>query len=173
MRTQFDWIDLPIAGRLAVIGRPRAGDWLDDEISGWRAAGINVVVSLLEQEEVRELGIGREADLCREQGIEFISFPVPDRAVPAAFRETMALSQSLAAQIGQGKAFAVHCRAGIGRSPLIAACILVCLRFDVDAAFEKISQARGVRVPDTPEQREWVMAFRDAVATASPIGGTT
>jgi predicted protein tyrosine phosphatase len=173
MRTQVDWIDVPIAGRLAIIRHPRAGDWLDEEISGWRAAGVDIVVSLLEQEEVRELDICREADLCREQGIEFLSFPIPDRAVPAALRAAMALSQSLAAQIGQGKAVAVHCRAGIGRSSLIAACILVCLRFDADEAFEKISQARGVRVPDTPEQREWVMAFRDAVATASPIGGTT
>jgi hypothetical protein len=37
-----------LAGRLAIVPRPRAGDWLDDEIAAWRAEGIDLVVSLLE-----------------------------------------------------------------------------------------------------------------------------
>lgn len=52
MRPKVYWIDLPMAGRLAIMARPRAGDWLEDEISGWRAQGVEIVVSLLEQEEV-------------------------------------------------------------------------------------------------------------------------
>ena len=36
-----------MAGRLAIMARPRAGDWLEDEISGWRAQGVEIVVSLL------------------------------------------------------------------------------------------------------------------------------
>jgi hypothetical protein len=42
MRPQAHWIDLPIAGQLAIMGRPRTGDWLDDEISVWREEGIGV-----------------------------------------------------------------------------------------------------------------------------------
>jgi protein-tyrosine phosphatase len=171
MRPQVNWIVVPIAGRLAIMARPRAGDWIDDEISAWRAEGIDLVVSLLEQEEIGELSICREADLCREQGMEFISFPIPDRGVPAALREAMALSQAMATKIREGKAVAVHCRAGIGRSSLIAACVLVCLGFDADAAFEMIGEARGVRVPDTAEQRDWVTTFQDAVAIGTPGGG--
>jgi hypothetical protein len=82
MRPRVYWIDLRIAGRLAIMGRPRNGDWLDDEISGWREEGIDIVVGLLEPKEVSELGLQGEADLCREQDIEFISFPIPDRGVP-------------------------------------------------------------------------------------------
>jgi hypothetical protein len=163
MRPQVHWIDLPIAGRLAIMGRPRAGDWLDDEIAGWREEGIDIVVSLLEPEEVSELGLRGEADLCRGQGIEFISFPIPDRGVPAALRETMALAQAVATKISEGRAIAVHCRAGIGRSSLIAACALVCWGLDWEAAFDMIGKARGVTVPDTEGQRDWVRAFRDAV----------
>jgi hypothetical protein len=166
MRPQVHWIDLPTAGRLAIMARPRAGDWLDDEISGWRAEGIDIVVSLLESEEVSELGLGREADLCRQQGMEFISFPIPDRAVPAELCETVALARAVATRIGEGEAVAVHCRAGIGRSSLIAACALVCFGLDPDAAFAMISKARGVGVPDTEGQRDWVTAFRDASAVA-------
>ena len=134
-------------------------------IAGWREEGIDIVVSLLEPEEVIELGLPGEADLCREQGIEFISFPIPDRGVPAALRETVALAQTVAMKVGEGKAVAVHCRAGIGRSSLIAACALVCSGLDWEAALDMIGKARGVTVPDTEAQRDWVRAFRDAVAS--------
>ncbi len=48
MRPEIHWIDLPAGVRLAIMARPRAGDWLDGEIAGWRAEGIGVMVSLLE-----------------------------------------------------------------------------------------------------------------------------
>jgi protein-tyrosine phosphatase len=167
MRPQVYWINLPMAGRLAIMARPRAGDWLDDEISGWRTQGIDIVISLLEQEEVTELGLHREAGLCREQGMEFVSFPIPDRGVPESLRDAMALAQAVSTKIGEGRAVAVHCRAGIGRSSLIAACALVCSGADPAEAFEAIGRARGVRVPDTEGQRAWATAFRDS-AIASP-----
>jgi predicted protein tyrosine phosphatase len=166
MRPQVYWINLPMAGRLGIMARPRAGDWLDDEISGWRAHGIDIVISLLEQEEVSELGLQREAGLCRELGMEFLSFPIPDRGVPESLRDALALTQAVATKIGEGKAVAVHCRAGIGRSSLIAACALVCSGCDPAVAFEVIGKARGVSVPDTEGQRDWVTAFRDSAIAA-------
>ncbi len=165
MRPQVHWIGLPIIGRLAIMPRPRAGYWLDDEVSGWRAAGIDLMVSLLEADEISELGLHREADLCRDQGMEFISFPIPDLGVPRSRHETAALTRKLAARLAEGKAVAVHCRAGIGRSSVIAACTLVCSGFDPETAFDSIGKARGLRVPETDRQRDWVTIFRDGIAT--------
>jgi len=141
------------------MARPRAGDWLDDEIAGWQAEGIDIVVSLLEPDEVSELGLHQEADLCREHKIDFISFPIPDRGVPASLRDAEALARLMSLRMAEDKAVAVHCRAGIGRSALVAASALVCSGFHPDAAFESIGRARGVRVPDTDEQRDWVGTF--------------
>lgn len=45
------------AGRLAIMPRPRAGDWLEDEAQSWRRQGLDVVVSLLEDNEVAELDL--------------------------------------------------------------------------------------------------------------------
>jgi len=159
MRPDICWIDLPVAGRLAIMARPRAGDWLDDEIAGWAAAGIDVVVSLLEPAEVAELGLDREPALCREHGLELISFPISDRGVPPSMREVAALARDLAARIAEGKAVAVHCRAGIGRSSVIAACVMVLAGTEPYASFDLIAAARGTSVPDTDEQRDWVAAF--------------
>jgi protein-tyrosine phosphatase len=122
-------------------------------------------VSLLEAGEVEELGLDREAGLCHGLAMEFISFPVPDGGVPASKREATALAEAIVARLNEGKAVAVHCRAGIGRSSLIAACVLVLLGFAPGTAFDRIGKARGLKVPDTEGQRDWVRRFHEQSAT--------
>lgn len=77
------WIPAAVGGRLAVMPRPRSDEWLAGEVAAWKRAGVDIVVSLLDAGEVRELGLAEEASLCRANEIEFISFPVTDRGVPA------------------------------------------------------------------------------------------
>jgi protein-tyrosine phosphatase len=163
MRSTIYWIEAAAKGRLGIMARPRSGDWLDDEIAGWEAAGINTIVSLLERDEVNELGLGDEEKLCRRHGMTFISFPIPDRGVPRTEGETEILARNIALKLKDGTTVAIHCRAGIGRSSLIAACALVCSGLDAGSAFEAISKARGIKVPDTDEQRSWVTRFGKAV----------
>jgi hypothetical protein len=78
------WIEGPWKGRLAIVPRPRGGDWLEDEISGWREAGINTVVSFLTPDEVTDFELEAENKPCEGHGIRFVSFPIPDRGVPAS-----------------------------------------------------------------------------------------
>ena len=139
--------------RLAIMARPRSGDWLGDEVAAWREAGVGTVVSLLEPGEVEELGLEAESGLCRGQGIAFLSFPIADRGVPENLLELMALCRTIAAS---DTAVAIHCRAGIGRSALVVASVLTLAGLEPDAAFRAITIARGLPVPDTEEQREWV-----------------
>jgi len=158
MTPELYWIPVS-AGRLAIMARPRAGEWLRDEIHAWREAGIERVVSLLEPAEVRDLELDDEARLCAAAGIEFISFPIRDRGVPSSVPVATTFVEALASSLQTGSSVAIHCRAGIGRSSLIAACILHRLGVAPDEAFEMISRARGVAVPDTPEQKEWLVTF--------------
>lgn len=158
MTPETYWIPISV-GRLAIMARPRAGEWLRDEIDGWRKVGIETVVSLLEASEVRELQLGDEVSCCEASGIEFISFPIRDRGVPTSTPNTRALIKGLASKLQAGSSVAIHCRAGIGRSSLIAACVLQTLGIKSDEAFEMISRARGVVVPDTDAQKAWVVAF--------------
>jgi protein-tyrosine phosphatase len=165
MRSTIYWIEAPVTGRLGIMARPRSGEWLEDEIAGWQAAGINIVVCLLENDEIDELGLGDEEELCRKRGMEFIAFPIQDRGLPKTVGETETLARHIALKLSDGRAVAIHCRAGIGRSSLIAACALVCSGFDANSAFEAISKARGVTVPDTDEQRRWVTSFETFTRT--------
>ncbi|MBC9879300.1 tyrosine protein phosphatase [Bradyrhizobium sp. INPA01-394B] len=107
-------------------------------MNDWKNSGVDVVVSLLEQEEVSELGLKREAELCRSRGIDFISFPIPDRGLPESRREASKIAQSLAAGLRDGRSAAIHCRAGIGRSSVIAACVLICSGIEAEEALALI-----------------------------------
>src|SRR5205823_15134454 len=78
----------PWPGRLAIVPRPRGGDWLEDEVGAWSQAGLDVVVSLLTQDEVVDLDLAQEAELSRAKGIKFVAFPIPDRSVPLSRRDT-------------------------------------------------------------------------------------
>jgi protein-tyrosine phosphatase len=132
---------------------------LEAELAGWKADGIDVVISLLDQQEVCELGLQREADLCRVNGIDFVSFPIADRGVPESRHATLQIANSIADGIANGRSIAIHCRAGIGRSSMVAACAMICLGVEAGHALTRIGQARGLSVPDTDEQRDWVLAF--------------
>ncbi|MGH6857092.1 MAG: protein-tyrosine phosphatase family protein [Methylocella sp.] len=77
----------------------------------------------------------------------------------------MALAAALVARLNEGKAVALHYRAGIGRASLIAACVLMLLGMASGTAFGRIGKARGLKVPDTEGQRDWVERLREAMTT--------
>ena len=168
MPSDIYWIDHPGSARLAIMARPRAGDWLGDEIANWRASGVQVVVSLLETSEEAELGLEPEADMCRSAEIKFVRFPIADRGVPADHEAALQLARRLG---GSEQAIAIHCRAGIGRSSLVAALVLVSRGATPGSAFDMIQAARGIPVPDTDEQREWVSQFAQSNVQALPPSG--
>jgi protein-tyrosine phosphatase len=141
--------------------RPRGGDWLVDEIRSWRTAGVDVVVSLLTPDEVASLDLADEERLCAANGIQFVSFPITDRSVPLSKPAVLALAARLAKDLAAGKNIAIHCRQGIGRAALIGASVLIQLGVDSDAAIQHISTARGCPVPETLEQKSWIMSLVD------------
>jgi protein-tyrosine phosphatase len=155
MKAEIYWISGIRGGRLAVMPRPRGGDWLEDEIKSLRNQGVDTVVSLLTTNEMTELGLSNEPMLCQRDHIEYISYPIADRQVPDSTAPTIELVRRIRTQLKQGKSVAIHCRAGIGRSGLMAACVLVAEGVDVTDAFEIIGTARGTAVPDTQEQKDW------------------
>jgi protein-tyrosine phosphatase len=157
------WIAGPWSGRLAITTRPRGDDWLEDEVSSWRRAGIHAIVSLLESDEANQLGLSKESKVAEANGIRFISFPIPDRGVPASVPATIALMASIAGALEEGKNVAVHCRQGIGRSGLIAAGVLATSGVSADDAIKTVSSARGLAVPETSEQRLWVQRLKTPV----------
>ena len=159
MALNMFWLSEPFDGRLAVARRPRGGAVaLAQDISLWRAAGLDMIVSLLEPEEAMDLGLATQEQVCRAHGVTYLNCPVRDHGVPDTVDTERLLDcadEALAA-LRAGKRVAAHCFAGMGRSPLFVASVLVRDGVDSAAAWEWIATARGAPVPQWPEQRRWV-----------------
>jgi protein-tyrosine phosphatase len=156
MWTRLYWADGPWPGKLALAARPRGGDWLEDELAGWRRAGVDTVLSLLTSDEEQELDLGHESREVKRKGMKFLSLPIPDRQVPHAESEVTATLEKLDADLSSGKNVVIHCRQGIGRSGLLGACLLIKKGLSSGAAVESLSAARGAPIPETSEQRRWI-----------------
>src|SRR5262245_24009658 len=102
MRPSIYWLKLSAPWRLAIMPRPRAGDWLADEVVAWKNEGIDLVLSLLEDDEVAELGLSGEQQVCQDQGIELISFPIADRGVPRSTVDTDRIVRHLSDELLNG-----------------------------------------------------------------------
>ncbi|MGE3073795.1 MAG: tyrosine protein phosphatase [Dehalococcoidia bacterium] len=146
----MDWIREP---RLAVVSRPSPTD-IERELRELRIAGFATRVSLLSPAESVELELTGEPQAAVAAGLNFVSHPIPDFSVPGTgFVERLF---ELHERYRSGESLAAHCRGGVGRSPLTIAGLLVLDGADPDDAWSRVSAARGVAVPDTAEQRQWI-----------------
>src|SRR6202008_2930319 len=66
-------IEGPWTGQLAIVPRPRGGDWLADELRGLKNGGFDTVLSLLTPEEAKDLGISDEPDATAKSGMQFFN----------------------------------------------------------------------------------------------------
>jgi protein-tyrosine phosphatase len=155
MLTNLFWVEGPWPGRMAISPRPRGGDWLDDEMKGWRQAGVDAVVSLLESDEAQDLGLDRERKYCEANDMDFHSLPIVDRSVPNSDVDAARLLSELEEVLDHGK----NCRQGLGRAGLIASTLLVERGLNPSEAVERVSAARHAPVPETAEQLAWIEAF--------------
>jgi protein-tyrosine phosphatase len=165
MNANVFWVAGPWRGRLGILPRPRGGDWLSDETSAWREAGIDMVVSLLEPEEEAQLVLEGEAAAAAANGVDFRPFPIPDRGVPASREALAELASDIVDALDMGKSVAVHCRQGIGRSGMIVGGVLVAAGKDVATALRTIKESRGLEVPETKEQEHWLNEFASWLVT--------
>jgi protein-tyrosine phosphatase len=145
-------------GRLSTMPRPPGDSNLTAAMTSLRARGTDILVSALTPWEETELGLTDEARAATAAGMEFHPIPIGDFGIPNRDEITPTLTHLLERLHG-GAHVVAHCWAGIGRSSLIAASLLVMDGVTPDRAWQLISDARGVAVPETDEQRAWINPF--------------
>jgi protein-tyrosine phosphatase len=148
--------DFANGAKLVIMSRPRGSDWLEEEIIKFKKQNIGTWVSLLEQHEINELGLRDQQTLCSKHELEYINFPIVDRNIPEKGSKIDSLIETLYQKTQTGNSVVIHCRMGIGRSSIIAGCILLKAGFKTDQILQKITSARGLKVPDTDQQVQWL-----------------
>lgn len=142
-------------GRLSTMARPMGGDELAAEIRGLADGGVNVLVSLLSDDEIAESRLAGEQATAEAAGLTFLQLQTPDLHVPER-DAVLAMARTLRSRLDEGASVVVHCHAGIGRSSTLAAAVLLLEGLPPDRAWNQITAARGVQVPDTPAQRQFI-----------------
>jgi len=154
-------------GFLAIMACPTLDEGAAASMANISRLGIRQVVSLLEPSEARHLGLDNERLEVKAHSMGFVSFPIPDMGVPSSVDDYAQIVQMLFTQVCAGINTLVHCRAGIGRSGLLAAGVLLYTGMSVDEAFNYVSHMRGIRVPETMQQHEWLLVNYDTIVNRS------
>ncbi|MFF7341861.1 tyrosine protein phosphatase [Streptomyces sp. NPDC008163] len=151
-------------GRLSTMARPRGREQLAADMAALRGSGADILVCALPDSERAELGLADEPRLARAAGLQFVSLPIPDLTVPP-MSVVLPVLRSLTESLRAGAHVVAHCRCGIGRSSLIAVALLILDGTTPEVAWASMERARGARVPDTVEQREWTLELFRLVAS--------
>ena len=130
-----------------------------DALSEW---GARVLVSLMEPEELRAVGVPPE-ELAREtatRGIEWVNLSIVDGSIPgeASLEQWRSLARSLRDLLEKGGSVVFHCLGGLGRTGAMAACLLI---ESGHAPADAIAAVRAAR-PGTIEnasQEEFVLRY--------------
>ncbi len=149
---------------LAVVTRPTGGRSLPGELAELRGDGVDVLVSCLMPSEEDQLGLIGESAAAEGVGLRFVRARMRDGGTPDDNHAFDRVTARLHEERQAGRRVAVHCRAGIGRSPLVAAALLVRSGESPTEAWSRVGRARGWPVPDNDEQRDWLYGFADTLA---------
>lgn len=130
----------------------------------------HVLVSLVEDHELRDLRIDGLVPACEAQHIRTLRRPFPDQGVPPMELAKATVTEVLEAA-ARGENVVIHCKGGLGRTGVIAACALVATGVDPATAMDAVRKTR----PNTIEnaaQEKFIQAFADSgfrfAAAAAP-----
>jgi hypothetical protein len=124
------------------------------------------------EEETCELELRAESDECASAAIKFVNLPIPDCSVPPDRDASLRGVDQLAQRVKEGRFLGAHCRAGIGRSSLLAVSLLVRLGWDASEAFDTVESACGCSIPDTAEHGNGRSRTFPPPATRVTLGST-
>ncbi len=132
MITSFNWI---IKDKLAGSGKPGLYGEMDDDVRFLKENNFTTIVTLTEDEM---------NDDFKEHSFEVIHYPIPDMGVPAMPRFAHGICLDLKNKIDEGGTVLLHCKAGLGRTGTILACVLVEFGYAPDKAITEVrSRIKG------------------------------
>ncbi|MBB5233402.1 cyclin-dependent kinase inhibitor 3 family protein [Deinococcus budaensis] len=168
---RVDWIDTGLwPGRLGLTFAPgkkgasviQAGVTHERDLAAdldrLAGHGVNVLAPLIEAHEFELLGIADYPQAAEERGLTVLPCPVRDRDVPGDLETFGAFLDELMDHLLDGRAVVVHCRGGLGRAGLTAACLLTQAGMPPEQAVTRVRAARPGAI-ETAAQERFVYDF--------------
>lgn len=157
MLTPIYWLNgLPAPGRVGFMGAMKGGAALSGEVRRLREEGARVLVCTLTPREMGFLGLVNLPVACLMHDVRLRMLSVVDRGVPDADADTAAVLDELARAVADGQGVVAMCRAGLGRSVIVAGAVAQRVGLRHELALAMLGHARGRPVPETEEQMRWL-----------------
>lgn len=157
----FSITTLPVlSGNLGLCPMPgKEGGLLADvsQIVAWKP---DLVLTLLEQGEMTALGVAGLPEELRKASIGWRHLPIPDFGTPKG-NGWEPLAKEISTLLARGGRVIIHCRAGCGRTGMIAARLMVAVGEPPEIALSRLRTARPCAI-ETKAQMRW--AFAGAVS---------
>lgn len=131
---------------------------LDRDLRSLRRSGATGLLSLIESQEFPH-GIAEFSRRVEESGLGWAHIPIRDFDVPTADFEKQFTALDLPARTRRGEVWAIHCRAGLGRTGMIAARLLVEAGLPPQDAIRTIRENHDARAIETDDQQDYVLLF--------------
>ena len=145
-------------GRRGVDGAGR--QWaraLDADLQTIQTWGASTVLSLIEPHEFARLGVPDFAQAIARTPLQWLPVPITDMATPGAATLAAWRTQgpALLQALNEGQRVLVHCAAGLGRTGMLVAKLLVLNGVRADEAIAQVRRARPGTI-ETEAQADWV-----------------
>lgn len=111
------------------------------------------LVTLQEDEEIRSLPGGDPRAEATFQGLESLWLPIVDGSAPRSVRDVAPTVERVVALVQAGETVVIHCLGGLGRSGLLAACVLVRLGATVKDAMARVRLDRPGAIQTRVQER--------------------
>jgi len=149
----FRRVDLPaqVSGKLLLHSMPGRYEALERVWHHVRSEAVGAIVCLAEIDEVRQ----KSAEYARalEEGTvpcPVLHFEIPDRGAADDRVAFWTLAENIAKRLQAGEAVLIHCAGGVGRTAMLAICVLLALGEPENVARSIISRA-GSTVETAPQ----------------------
>lgn len=145
---------------------------LTEDLSRLAGLGATGLLSLVEAKELPG-GIGGFAAAVHAAGLEWTHLPIPDYGVPDATFMAGWRRLDLARRLRTDESWAIHCRAGLGRTGTIAALLLVESGASAADAIAHIRREHDTSAVETEAQADFLVAqeqgaLRPPIARSAP-----
>jgi protein-tyrosine phosphatase len=144
---------------------------LANDLAAIRAAGATCLVTLTEARELRWSGRGDFAAEVERAGLLWHHLPIRDLGVPDSRFEAgwQAVGPELRGRLARGERLVIHCYAGLGRTGLIAARLLIEFGEDPDRAIALVRAARRGSI-QTAQQEIYLYTLAGAALPRAAAG---